>query len=57
MLVVGPVKFNNLAKNGIPGASRSQNKRGSQCEKLSFWPKFPEVLMKKGRIGANFNEL
>ena len=57
MRFVGPIKLNNLAKNRILGASRSQNKRISQCEKLSLWPEFPEVLMKKWRIGANFDGL
>ena len=26
-------------------------------ENLGFWPKFPDVLVKKGRIGSNFDGL
>ena len=52
-----PIKLNNLAKNGIPRVSRSQNKWISKWENLSFWLKFPDVLVKKVRIGANFDRL
>ena len=47
MMFVGPIKLNSLAKNGIPRVSRGQNKRISKWENLTFWPKFPDVLVKK----------
>ena len=57
MTFVSPIKLNNLANNGIPRVSRGQNIRNSKSENLSFYPKFPDVLVKNVRIGANFDIL
>ena len=57
MTFVGPIEFDNLAKNRIPRVSRRQNKRISKCENLSFRPKFPDLLGKKLCISPNFDGL
>ena len=54
---VWSIKLRNLSKNGFPRVNRSQNTRISKWKNLSFWLKFPDFLVKKVCVGANFDRL
>ena len=49
------MKFNNLAKNGIPYVIRGKNKRISTYENGDFWSRFSMRYFEKVCVGANFD--
>ena len=51
------MKFNNLAKNGIPQLIRRKNKWILTYENGDFWSRFSMRFFEKVCVGANFDVL
>ena len=49
------MKFNNLAKNGIPQLIRRKNKWILTYENVDFWSRFSIRFFEKVCVGANFD--